>query len=57
MNFPEIRGLIRRRILVNFRAKPEVVRRVLPGPFEPKLLGAAFSKRQVQAARAKSGVA
>src|SRR6185436_6585255 len=34
---PVIRGLIRRRLLVNFRADPVVVQRLLPAPFEPKL--------------------
>jgi hypothetical protein len=36
---PTVRGVIRRRILVNFRVDPEVVRRQLPPPFRPKLLG------------------
>lgn len=34
---PTIQGLIRRRILVNFRADANVVRRLLPTKFEPKL--------------------
>ncbi len=34
-----IRGIIRRRILVNFRVDPEVMQRQLPPPFRPKLLG------------------
>ncbi len=38
MKFPEISGLIRRRILVNFRVKPEVIQRLLPDPFKPKLV-------------------
>jgi len=38
MKFPVIRGLIRRRILVNFRVNPEVIQRLLPDPFKPKLL-------------------
>lgn len=37
MRPPELQGVIRRRMLVNFRADPEVVRRLLPAPFEPKL--------------------
>ncbi len=37
MNIPIIQGLIDRRILVNFRVAPEVLARVLPAPFEPKL--------------------
>ena len=38
MRMPLIRGLIRRRILVNFRVDPEVMQRHLPARFEPKLL-------------------
>lgn len=38
MKFPELRGLIRRRILVNFHVNPEVIQRLLPDPFKPKLL-------------------
>ena len=37
MRPPELQGLIRRRILVNFRADAGVVRRLLPAPFKPKL--------------------
>ena len=37
MRPPELQGLIRRRMLVNFRADPEVVRRLLPAPFKPTL--------------------
>jgi hypothetical protein len=37
MRVPRIRGVIRRRILVNFRVDPEVVKRQLPKPFRPKL--------------------
>ncbi|MBC7448825.1 MAG: DUF2071 domain-containing protein [Hymenobacteraceae bacterium] len=36
MNIPTIKGLIRRRLLVNFRADPVVVQRLLPTPFQPK---------------------
>lgn len=38
MRIPVLRGLIDRRILVNFRLDPEAVRRVLPPPFRPKLV-------------------
>ncbi len=38
MKFPDLHGLIRRRILVNFRVHPEVLQRLLPDPFQPKLL-------------------
>jgi hypothetical protein len=34
---PAINGVIKRRLLVNFRAEPSVVQRLLPGPFRPKL--------------------
>jgi len=37
MKLPAIRGIIRRRILVNFRVDPEVMQAQLPGPFTPKL--------------------
>jgi len=39
MRIPALRGLIRRRILVNFRVDPEVIQRQLPAPFRPKLVG------------------
>lgn len=37
MQLPVIQGLIRRRILVNFRVDPEVMRAHLPARFRPKL--------------------
>ena len=37
MRIPVIKGTIKRRLLVNFRADPAVVQRVLPEPFHPKL--------------------
>lgn len=37
MNIPKVHGVIRRRILVNFRVDPEVIQRILPSPFRPKL--------------------
>jgi hypothetical protein len=37
MRLPVIEGLIRRRILVNFRVAPDVVRQLLPSPLRPKL--------------------
>jgi hypothetical protein len=37
MRIPVIRGVIKRRLLVNFRATPSVVQRILPEPFRPKL--------------------
>jgi hypothetical protein len=37
MQLPKVHGVIRRRLLVNFRAEPGVVQRHLPSPFRPKL--------------------
>ena len=37
MRIPVIKGNIKRRLLVNFRADPAVVQRILPQPFRPKL--------------------
>lgn len=37
LKLPTIQGIIRRRILVNFRVEPEVVQRHLPPKFRPKL--------------------
>lgn len=37
MRIPVIKGMIKRRLLVNFRADPAVVQRILPEPFRPKL--------------------
>ena len=39
MQAPVVQGLIRRRILVNFRVDPEVIQDQLPPPFHPKLVG------------------
>jgi Uncharacterized conserved protein (COG2071) len=41
MQIPVIRGVIDRRILVNFRADAAVLARLLPAPFRPKLVGGA----------------
>jgi hypothetical protein len=38
MQIPVIRGVIDRRILVNFRVDPDVLGRLLPHPFHPKLV-------------------
>ena len=38
MRIPVLRGLIDRRILVNFRLDPDAVKRVLPPPFRPRLV-------------------
>jgi hypothetical protein len=37
MNLPAIKGIIDRRILINFTADPEIVSRVIPAPFRPKV--------------------
>ena len=39
MQAPVLQGLVGRRILVNFRVDPEVIRGQLPPPFHPKLVG------------------
>jgi hypothetical protein len=38
MRIPVIRGVIDRRILVNFRVDPRVLAGILPRPFRPKLV-------------------
>lgn len=37
MKIPTLKGIIKRRILVNYRADPETVQRLLPEGFRPKL--------------------
>lgn len=39
MNIPAIQGVIRRRILLNYVVDPDIVRRILPSRFSPKLVG------------------
>src|SRR5262245_5879316 len=39
MRIPIIRGVIDRRILVNYRVDPQVLAPLLPAPFRPKLVG------------------
>jgi hypothetical protein len=41
MRIPVIRGVIDRRILVNFRVDPDVLARILPRPFRPRLVRGA----------------
>jgi len=41
MRIPIIRGTIDRRILVNYRVEPEVLEKILPPPFRPKLVNGA----------------
>ena len=38
MKIPVITGIIRRRILLNYRVQPEVLATILPGNFRPKLV-------------------
>src|SRR4051812_41967984 len=35
---PSLRGIVRRRVLVNFRVAPDVVQRLLPARFQPRLV-------------------
>jgi uncharacterized protein YqjF (DUF2071 family) len=37
MRIPTLQGIIRRRILVNYRVEPDAIRRILPPVFRPKL--------------------
>ncbi|WP_420455894.1 DUF2071 domain-containing protein [Rubrivirga sp.] len=39
MKIPSVRGVIDRRILVNYRVDPDALAAMLPAPFEPKLVG------------------
>jgi len=39
MRVPNVHGIIRRRLLVNFRIDPDVAQAQLPSPFQPKLHG------------------
>ncbi|MDX2248867.1 MAG: DUF2071 domain-containing protein [Bacteroidia bacterium] len=39
MKIPALTGLIEKRILINYRVEPAVLRKLLPQPFEPKLFG------------------
>jgi hypothetical protein len=38
LHLPAMRGVIERRLLVNFRCAPDVLARILPAPFRPKLV-------------------
>lgn len=38
MRIPKIRGIIDRRVLVNFKVAPEVLQRVCPPPFRPQIV-------------------
>lgn len=37
MKIPTLQGIIKRRVLVNYRAEPEAICKILPPPFRPKL--------------------
>jgi Uncharacterized conserved protein (COG2071) len=37
MKIPTLQGIIKRRILVNYRAEPEAIQKILPSQFRPKL--------------------
>ena len=37
MKIPTLQGIIKRRILVNYRAEPEAIKKILPTQFRPKL--------------------
>lgn len=37
MKIPTIEGIIERRMLVNFTATPEVIQKIVPAPFKPKI--------------------
>jgi len=39
MKIPAITGIIRRRILLNYRVDPDIVQKILPTRFRPKLIG------------------
>ena len=41
MRIPVVRGIIDRRILVNYQVDPKVLARILPKPFQPKLADGA----------------
>jgi hypothetical protein len=41
MRIPVVQGIIDRRILVNYRVDPQVLARILPKPFQPKLVNGA----------------
>ncbi len=37
MKIPAIKGIIDRRILINFTVEPDIVARIIPAPFKPKI--------------------
>ena len=46
MRLQKIHGVIRRRMLVNFRVAPEVMQRQLPARFRPKLHNGMADRRE-----------
>ena len=47
MRIPVIEGLIKRRLLINFRVDPVVMQKMLPSPFRPKLLFFLYMNTQM----------
>jgi len=37
MKIPTIKGIIDRRILINFTLDPDIIQKIIPAPFRPKL--------------------
>ena len=37
MNIPIIKGIIDRRLLLNFTAQPDTIQKIIPHPFRPKI--------------------
>jgi hypothetical protein len=37
VKIPAIQGIIDRRVLVNFTVEPEIIRKIIPAPFNPKI--------------------
>ena len=48
MKIPAIKGVIRRRILLNYRVDPEAVTRILPPNFNPKLVNGELTSREAR---------
>jgi len=38
MKVPVVQGIVDRRILINYQVDPAILARILPPPFEPKLV-------------------
>ncbi len=37
MRIPTIQGIIDRRVLVNFTVDPDIIQKIIPAPFRPKI--------------------